>query len=116
LVSGPQLENFAQKYRLFGSHNNKNLKKYTQNIEKSLILDSSLGRRIFFWGRGLATPVLGDCCLNFFKYLVNLLHFQLTLQLQQNCVKRICSITDFNELLQAQFDFKSNHSKLHVSL
>jgi hypothetical protein len=44
--------------RLFGPHNNKNLKKYTQNVEKSLILDSSLGRRKFFLARRLATPDL----------------------------------------------------------
>jgi hypothetical protein len=35
----------------FGPQYNKKLKKYTQNTEKSLIPDSSLGRR-------LATPVL----------------------------------------------------------
>jgi hypothetical protein len=34
----------------------KKLKKYTQNIEESLILDPSLGRRNFYLGRGLATP------------------------------------------------------------
>jgi hypothetical protein len=34
----------CQKYWLFGPHGNKKLGKYTQNIEKSLILDSSLGR------------------------------------------------------------------------
>jgi hypothetical protein len=31
---------------------------YTQNSEKWLILDSSLGRRNFFLGRGLDTPEL----------------------------------------------------------
>jgi hypothetical protein len=45
-------------YRVFGPHDSKNLKKYTQNVEKSLILDSSLGRIKFFLGRRLATPVL----------------------------------------------------------
>jgi hypothetical protein len=45
LVFGPQLENFAKIV------DNINLKKYTQNVEKLLILDSSLGRR-------LATPGL----------------------------------------------------------
>jgi hypothetical protein len=48
---GRNLENW-----LFGPLNNKKLKKYTQNIEKSLNLDSSFGRRNFFLGRGLATP------------------------------------------------------------
>jgi hypothetical protein len=32
-----------QKYWLFGPQYNKKLRKYTQNIEKSLILDPSLG-------------------------------------------------------------------------
>jgi hypothetical protein len=51
---------FSLKYRLFGPHDDKNLKKYTQNIEKSLILDLSSSRRNFFLGRGfLATPDLG---------------------------------------------------------
>jgi hypothetical protein len=52
------------KYWLFGPQYTEKLKKYTQNYEKSLILNSRLGRKSFFLGhmrpagRGLATPVL----------------------------------------------------------
>jgi hypothetical protein len=51
LVFEPQLGNFGQNYSFFGPHDNKNLKKHTQNVERSLILDSSLGRRKLFFGR-----------------------------------------------------------------
>ncbi len=44
MVFGPQFENFD-------NDDKENLKKYTQNVEKSLILDSNLDRR-------LATPDL----------------------------------------------------------
>jgi hypothetical protein len=37
---------FCQNYRQKGPHDSKNLKKYTQNIKKWLIFDSSLGRRL----------------------------------------------------------------------
>jgi hypothetical protein len=58
---GRNLENLPNlQYGLFGPQYDKKLGKYTPNIEKSLILDSSLGRRIFWLGRGLATPVLED--------------------------------------------------------
>jgi hypothetical protein len=50
---------FCQNYRLFGPHDIENLKKYTQNVEKSLIFDSSLGRRKF---------VLGHPCFRGFIY------------------------------------------------
>ncbi len=39
---------FFQNYRLFGPHDNENLMKYPQNVEKSLILASSLGEKILF--------------------------------------------------------------------
>jgi hypothetical protein len=45
----------CQKYWLFGPYYNKKLRKYTQNREKSLILNWSLGRKNFILGRGLAT-------------------------------------------------------------
>jgi hypothetical protein len=48
----------CQKYWLFGPQYDKKLGKYTQNNEKSLILDLSLGRRIFYLDRGLASPDL----------------------------------------------------------
>jgi hypothetical protein len=57
LVSGPQLGKFVKNIDFLGRIiTKKKLKKYTQNIEKSLILHSSLGRRNFYLGRGLATP------------------------------------------------------------
>ncbi len=49
---------FCQKYRLFGPHDNKNLKKYTQNIEKSLILDSSFGHGLATSAKKLPTSLL----------------------------------------------------------
>jgi hypothetical protein len=52
---------FCQKYGLLGriiAKNWGNIETITQNIEKSLILDSSLGRGNFLLGRGLSTPGL----------------------------------------------------------
>ncbi len=60
---GRNLENLP-KILTFWATNNKKLKKYTKNIGKLLIFDSSLGQRNFFLGhmrpvgRGLATPDL----------------------------------------------------------
>jgi hypothetical protein len=55
---------FCLKYWLFGPQYTEKLKKYTQNYEKLLILNSKLGRRNLFLGhmrpvgRRLATPAL----------------------------------------------------------
>jgi hypothetical protein len=54
----------SPKISTFGPQNYKKLGKYTQNIEKSTILDSSLGR-------GLATPVLEKLASVFFLIGMN---------------------------------------------
>jgi hypothetical protein len=45
---GRNLENLPKKINSLSRNTPKTLKKYTQNIEKSMILNSSLGRRNFF--------------------------------------------------------------------
>jgi hypothetical protein len=58
---------YVPKIWTFGLQCDKKLRKYTQNIEKSPILDLSLGRENFPWsvGRELATPVLYYYSLNY---------------------------------------------------